>query len=74
MCIRPNDTPRGRMIKLSNYVDLHMKYYGCIPEDIDLFLRSEKEIPYKHKDEIMNILDRRDWKPREAVREPSIIR
>ncbi|WP_321211025.1 CO dehydrogenase/acetyl-CoA synthase complex subunit alpha [Methanothermobacter sp. DP] len=74
MCIRPNDTPRGRMVKLSNYVDLHLKYYGDLPADIDLFVRNEREIPYKHKDDILEILRKKNWKPREPVKEPTIIR
>ncbi|WP_370518317.1 hypothetical protein [Methanothermobacter sp. THM-1] len=72
-CIRPNDTPRGRMIKLSNYIDLHMKYYGCLPQDLHLYIREDNEIPFKHKDEILKILKKMNWKPRKAPAEPSII-
>lgn len=72
-CIRPNDTPRGRMIKLSNYIDLHMKYYGCLPQDLHLYIREDNEIPFKHRDEILKILKKMNWKPRKAPAEPLII-
>jgi len=65
MCIRPNDTPRGRMIKLNNYIDLHIKYYGTLPEDLHFYVRDEKEIPYRYKESIMEKLKYKGWKPKE---------
>lgn len=64
-CIRPNDTPRGRMIKLTNYIDLHMKYYGSLPNDLHLYVRNENEIPYRHKEAVMKEIQRKGWEPRE---------
>ena len=31
LCIRPNDTWKGRSIKLSHYVDLSKRYMGVMP-------------------------------------------
>lgn len=72
LCIRPNDTPRGRMIKLSNYIDLYKKYYGTLPSDLHLYIRDEKEIPFKEKDEILKKLKEMNWEPRKSPQEPSI--
>lgn len=73
LCIRPNDTPRGRMIKLNNYVDIFKKFYGCLPPDIHHYVRNEKEIPYQDKNEIMKILSENNWESRESPKEPSIL-
>lgn len=73
LCIRPNDTPKGRMIKLTNYVDIYNRFYGCLPPDIHKYVRNEKEIPYQGKNEIMEILSENNWKPRKSPDEPSIL-
>ncbi len=73
MCIRPNDNPKGRMIKLTNYVDLHKKYYGCLPLDLHQYIRDEKEIPFKDKNEILKQLDKVNWKARTRAHEPSLL-
>lgn len=62
LCMRPNDTSRGRAIKLTHYVDLHKRLYGTMPEDIPLFVRTVADVPVTMKDEIINILDQRNWK------------
>ncbi|WP_456472167.1 CO dehydrogenase/acetyl-CoA synthase complex subunit alpha [Methanocaldococcus sp.] len=73
LCIRPNDTPKGRLIKLTHYLDLSKKYLGYIPEDIHLYIRNEREIPYQYKEEVKKILEEKGWKPREGPKEPSIL-
>ncbi|MGB9837872.1 CO dehydrogenase/acetyl-CoA synthase complex subunit alpha [Methanothermobacter sp.] len=73
LCIRPTDTPKGRQMKLSNYIDLHKKYFGTIPDDIDRFIRTEKDIPIVYKRDIMKILEEKNWKPRKLPKEPSIL-
>ncbi|ADG13688.1 CO dehydrogenase/acetyl-CoA synthase complex, epsilon subunit [Methanocaldococcus infernus ME] len=73
LCIRPNDTPKGRLIKLTHYIDLSKKYLGYVPEDIHLYIRNEREIPYQYKEEVKKILKEKGWKPREAPKEPSIL-
>ena len=69
LCIRPNDTTKGRMIKLTHYIDLHKKIYGKLPEDLHLFIRSEGDIPITFKDEVVEYLNKVGWKPWEL---PSI--
>lgn len=74
LCIRPNDTPKGRQIKLNHYIDLHRKYFGTIPEDIPLFVRNEKDIPITYKKDVMNMLEEVGWKPRKLPQEPSTLK
>jgi acetyl-CoA decarbonylase/synthase complex subunit alpha len=69
LCIRPADTTKGRMIKLTHYVDLSKKTYGCLPEDLPLHIRTEADIPIIFKDEIIGFLKEKDWRPSEK---PSI--
>jgi acetyl-CoA decarbonylase/synthase complex subunit alpha len=61
LCMRPNDTTRGRAIKLTNYIDLHKRHYGVLPDDIHLFVRSIADVPITMKDEIIRILDEKKW-------------
>jgi acetyl-CoA decarbonylase/synthase complex subunit alpha len=72
-CIRPTDTNKGRQIKLNHYIDLHKKYFGTIPEDVYKYVRNEKDIPITFKNDLKEILQRNNWKPRELVMEPSIL-
>jgi len=62
LCMRPNDTTRGRSMKLTHYIDLHKRYYGVMPDDIHLFIRNKMDIPITMKPEIFKILDENDWK------------
>ncbi|MDH5389644.1 MAG: CO dehydrogenase/acetyl-CoA synthase complex subunit alpha [Candidatus Bathyarchaeota archaeon] len=62
LCMRPNDTTRGRAIKLTHYVDLHKRFYGITPDDIHLFVRNKADIPITMKDEILRILEEKGWK------------
>src|SRR5690606_24744308 len=72
LCIRPNDTGKGRQIKLNHYIDLYKRYYGRLPPDIHLFIRNEKDIPITYKKDVKNILEEVGWKPREIALEPSL--
>ncbi|MFX1294210.1 MAG: CO dehydrogenase/acetyl-CoA synthase complex subunit alpha [Promethearchaeota archaeon] len=65
LCLRPNDNFKGRAVKLTHWIDLHKRYYGCMPLDIDKFVRTEADIPLTLKEEIMPILKKKNWKPRE---------
>jgi acetyl-CoA decarbonylase/synthase complex subunit alpha len=69
LCIRPADTTKGRMIKLTHYVDLSKKTYGCLPEDLPFHIRTEADIPITFKDEIIGFLKEKNWRPSEK---PSI--
>jgi acetyl-CoA decarbonylase/synthase complex subunit alpha len=62
LCIRPNDTWKGRSIKLSHYIDLHKRHYGTMPKDLHLFVRTMADVPMTMKDEIVKILEAKDWK------------
>ncbi len=63
LTIRPNDTPKGRAIKLTHYIDLHKSFYGTMPDDLHLLVRSEHDIPITVKHEVMKILKKKGWKP-----------
>lgn len=62
LCIRPNDTWKGRSGKLTHYIDLHKRHYGVMPPDIHRFIRTQADIPITMKDEIVEILKQNDWK------------
>ncbi len=62
LCMRANDTSKGRAIKLTHYIDLHKRLYGTMPDDIHLFVRTVPDIPITMKDEILNILEKKGWK------------
>lgn len=62
LCMRPNDTTKGRAIKLTHYIDLHKRLYGTMPSDINLFVRNNNDIPITMKDEIVKILEEKGWK------------
>jgi acetyl-CoA decarbonylase/synthase complex subunit alpha len=63
LCIRPSDNPRGRLIKLSNYIDLHERFYGRLPDDWHLFLRDVSELPPGRRKELTRELEKIGWKP-----------
>lgn len=63
LCIRPNDTTKGRAVKLTHYIDLHKRFYGTMPDDIHLLVRSEYDIPITVKDEVTEILKKKEWRP-----------
>jgi len=62
LCMRPNDTTKGRAIKLTHYIDLQKRLYGIPPDDISLYVRTELDIPITMKDEIHEVLEERRWK------------
>lgn len=62
LCMRPNDTTKGRAIKLTHYVDLHRRLYGTIPDDVHLYVRTKADIPITIKDEILQLLEEKGWK------------
>jgi len=72
LCIRAGDNNKGRMIKLSHYIDLHKKYFGTMPDDLHRYIRVEQDIPFNLKDEIMKDLKKKKWKPREMI-DPTIV-
>jgi acetyl-CoA decarbonylase/synthase complex subunit alpha len=72
LCMRANDTYKGRAIKLSNYIDLHKRYYGSMPEDVELFVRTPADVPITMKDEIVAILQEKNWKEK-VIPDPTLL-
>ncbi len=52
LCMRPNDTTRGRAMKLTHYIDLSQRNLGTIPDDIPRYIRTTADIPVTLKGEI----------------------
>ena len=73
LCIRPNDTSKGRQLKLNHYIDLHKKYFGTIPDDIYKFVRVEKDIPITYKRDVMKMLEEKGLETKEIPQEPSLM-
>jgi acetyl-CoA decarbonylase/synthase complex subunit alpha len=61
LSMRPNDTNKGRAVKLSHYIDLCKKYYGTMPDDIELYVRGESDLPFTMKSELLEILSKKGW-------------
>ena len=59
--MRPNDTNKGRAVKLTHYIDLHKKHYGAMPDDLHQYVRRLQDIPFTMKDEIMRALEEKGW-------------
>ncbi len=73
-CIRRNDTPVGRQIKLNHYIALYKKYMGeGFPDDLHLFIRKPTDVPMFFKREVMDYLKKIGWKPRQQVGLPTLI-
>ncbi len=72
LCMRPNDTTKGRAIKLTHYIDLHKRLYGVVPDDIHLFVRNKADIPITMKDEVLKILKEKGWKER-RIPDPTLL-
>ena len=75
LCIRPNDTDRGRSIKLTHYIDLSLKYLGKMPDDWYLFVRTEADLPLAKREELLKLLEdehgwKIDWERKKIVEGP----
>jgi acetyl-CoA decarbonylase/synthase complex subunit alpha len=73
LCIKPNDTTMGRQIKLTNYIDLHKRYFGTMPDDIHLLVRSEADVPFTMKEEILSFLKEKEWQPN-IIPDPTLLK
>ncbi|MGB9628648.1 MAG: acetyl-CoA decarbonylase/synthase complex subunit alpha, partial [Thermodesulfobacteriota bacterium] len=74
LCIRKNDTPQGRAIKLNHYISLYKKYMGGgLPEDLPLYVRRDADIPLVYKKEAKAYLTQIGWRPKEPVGLPTLI-
>jgi acetyl-CoA decarbonylase/synthase complex subunit alpha len=72
LCMRPNDTSKGRAMKLAHYIDLSKRFYGMIPNDVHLFVRTPADIPITMKKEILKILKVKRWKE-ERIPDPTLL-
>jgi acetyl-CoA decarbonylase/synthase complex subunit alpha len=74
LSMRPNDTSKGRAVKLSHYIDLHQKYYGTMPDDLHYFVRRDADLPFTMKEEIKVILEDKGWKEGDiAIPDPTLL-
>ncbi|MFQ5833610.1 MAG: CO dehydrogenase/acetyl-CoA synthase complex subunit alpha [Candidatus Thorarchaeota archaeon] len=73
LCLRPNDTSKGRSIKLSHYIDIHEKSYGYFPEDVWTYIRRDSDIPITLKDKILAQMKENKWKERK-IPDPTLLK
>ncbi|TFF99405.1 MAG: CO dehydrogenase/acetyl-CoA synthase complex subunit epsilon [Promethearchaeota archaeon] len=74
MCLRPADNSKGRMIKLSHWIDLERKYKGVdFPQDLEKFIRVDADIPINMKDGIRDYLEEVGWEEKELV-DPTLLK
>jgi acetyl-CoA decarbonylase/synthase complex subunit alpha len=72
LCMRPNDTSKGRAIKLNHYIDLHKRFMGTLPPDIPLFVRTVADIPLTMKDEVLIRLKESEW-TEQLIPDPTLL-
>jgi acetyl-CoA decarbonylase/synthase complex subunit alpha len=74
LTMRPNDTAKGRAVKLTHYIDLHKRYYGTMPDDLHLYVRKITDIPFTMRDEIMTALEEKGWtEDKIAIPDPTLL-
>jgi len=61
LSMRPNDTTKGRAVKIIHYIDLSKKYYGTMPDDLEFFVRGESDLPFTMKTELLEHLKTKGW-------------
>jgi acetyl-CoA decarbonylase/synthase complex subunit alpha len=72
LCMRPNDTSKGRAIKLNHYIDLHKRFMGTLPPDIPLFVRTVADIPITMRDEVLARLKECEW-TEQPIPDPTLL-
>jgi acetyl-CoA decarbonylase/synthase complex subunit alpha len=72
LAMRPNDTSRGRSIKLAHYIDLYRACYGRMPDDLHRFVRTRADLPVMQKDELLPLLEARGWVER-PIPDPTLL-
>jgi acetyl-CoA decarbonylase/synthase complex subunit alpha len=73
LCMRKNDTPQGRQIKLTHYIDLHKRLIGGLPPDLHHFIRTERDIPMFFKREVMEFLKEKGWEKKPVLSLPTLV-
>lgn len=72
-CFRRNDTPPGRAIKLNSYISAYKQVIGTLPDDLQNFIRTEKDVPIVYKREVLAYLKEVGWQPKPVLSLPTII-
>ena len=72
LTMRPNDTSKGRAIKLTHYIDLHRRLIGGMPPDMHLLVRKKADIPLTMKEDIEKILSEMKWTERQ-IPDPTLL-
>jgi acetyl-CoA decarbonylase/synthase complex subunit alpha len=72
-CFRRNDTPPGRSIKLNSYISAYKQVMGTLPDDLQNFVRTDKDIPIVYKREVVAYLKEVGWQPKPVLSLPTII-
>jgi acetyl-CoA decarbonylase/synthase complex subunit alpha len=70
--MRPNDTSKGRAIKLTHYIDLHQRFMGTPPSDIPLLVRTIADVPLTMKNEVMKQLQESGW-TEQPIPDPTLL-
>ncbi len=73
LCIRKNDTAQGRQIKLNHYISLYKKHMGSLPDDLQNFVRNDRDVPIVYKKEVVEYLKGVGWKPKPVLTLPTFI-
>jgi acetyl-CoA decarbonylase/synthase complex subunit alpha len=73
LCIRKNDTSQGRQVKLNHYISLYKQFMGSLPDDLQNFVRNDKDIPIVYKKEATEYLKNVGWKPKPMLTLPTLI-
>lgn len=63
LCIRPNDTAKGRQTKLRNYIELSEALLGETPSDIADYVRVYEDLPQERHEELAQALSKGNWQP-----------
>jgi len=75
LSMRPNDTTKGRAVKLSHYIDLHKTYYGTMPDDLHKYVRVEADAPFTMKEEVLGIIKEKGWEEGKiGMLDPTLLR
>ncbi len=72
LCMRPNDTSKGRATKLTHYIEFHKRMLGAMPNDIPSYVRTMSDVPITMKEEIGAILKQAGWQER-TIPEPTLL-
>jgi len=77
LCIRASDNFKGRQIKIAHWVDMYQRYSGegknALPPDIHKFVRAETDIPVTMKDNVLEFIKNKGWKPQKKQPDPTLV-